>query len=484
MLLTISNLFPRPDHPQRGLFNAQLFREFAAQLGERGQASEGRGAGQTAPPPLLNLCLVPEWRKWRWSAIRRWKMEEQTVDRRPQTVDAGEEATSRSQSLIPNSQSLVPTLYLPVFYLPRFGRDRTADTYYRSLQNLHVTVRGTRGIFAAWLYPDGVASARLARDLAVPCWIMVQGSDVFHLQHPRRLKALMDAMDDIQGFVCVSRPLAETLVKAGVDRSKVHVVPNGVDRELFKYRTKTEASREVSVFSVQCSGRDTLERKEEGTSNAQRSTLNVKGFRSRTLNTELLRPPAVPLADIVVGRRKLVLFVGNLVPVKGPDVFLKSVALLQPAAYSLQPIIYVVIGEGPMRSDLERAARRWGLADTVYFLGSRPHDEVARWMNLADVMCLTSRSEGMPNVVIEALVSGLPVVVTDVGASRELVENEPMARWCLSEDTRALARATGELASQRADRPAMAARHGERFSWSRQAGEILQLMGMGGQVPT
>lgn len=83
----------------------------------------------------------------------------------------------------------------------------------------------------------------------------------------------------------------------------------------------------------------------------------------------------------------------------------------------------------------------------------------------------------MPNVVIEALVSGLPVVVTDVGACRELVEDEPLARWCLPEDPQALARAMGDLLSLSADRPSMAARHGTRFSWERQARRILELMG-------
>ena len=186
----------------------------------------------------------------------------------------------------------------------------------------------------------------------------------------------------------------------------------------------------------------------------------------------------VPLADIVAGRRKLVLFVGNLVPVKGPDVFLKSVSLLQPTADSLQPIVSIIIGEGPMRRDLARAARRWGLGETVHFVGIRPHDEVARWMNLADVLCLASRSEGMPNVVIEGLVSGVPVAVTDVGACRELVENEPEARLCLRGDTQALARSIRDLAFSSVDRRALAARHAARFSWARQAGTILGLMGL------
>ena len=498
MLLTISNLFPRPDQPQRGLFNVQLFREFARQLG--GGVSEQwtvNGKQWTvnseqrtnAAQPLLNLCLVPEWRLWRWGTIRRWKVDEQTAGRRRQAADPGEEGTSSVQSSIPNLQSpifnlqsLVPTLYLPVFYVPRFGRDRMADTYYRGLRNLHVTVRGTRAIFAAWLYPDGVAAARLARDLSVPCWIMVQGSDVFHLQHPRRLKALMDVIDDIHGFVCVCQPLAETLIKAGVGRSRVHVVPNGVDRELFKYRSKTEAVNQLTVNSKQL----TVNSDQLTVNDVQAGQTDDPGRDKRRLSTVHCSPftahSSIPLADIVAGRLKLVLFVGNLVPVKGPDVFLKSLATLKSRVQGPWSIVSVFVGSGPMLRDLESAARRWGLGETVHFLGSRPHDEVARWMNLADVLCLTSRSEGMPNVVIEGLVSGVPVAVTDVGACRELVENEPEARLCLRGDTQALARSIHDLAFSTGDRRALAARHAERFSWARQAGTILGLMGMrGGQ---
>jgi len=431
MLLTISNLFPRPDQPQRGLFNAQLFREFARQLG-----------GSSSAQPLLNLCLVPEWRAWRWRAIRRWKVEE----------------------------GLPPTLYCPVFYVPRYGHDRMADTYYRSLRNMHVTLRGTRAVFAAWLYPDGVAAARVARDLAVPCWIMVQGSDVFHLQHPRRRQALLDMIDDIEGYICVSRPLADALIKAGVGPSRVHVVPNGVDHELFKYRTKAEAVSQLTVNSEQLTVNSTQANQTEapGRDTRRLSTVHCSPF---TVNS------SIPLADIVAGRMKLVLFVGNLVPVKGPDVFLKSLAVLKSKVSGPWSIVSAFIGDGPMRRDLERAARRWGLGTSVYFLGSRPHNEVARWMNLADVLCLSSRSEGMPNVVIEALVSGVPVAVTDVGACRDLVENEPEARICLRDDTQALARSIRDLAFSTADRRALAARHAERFSWARQAGEILELMG-------
>jgi teichuronic acid biosynthesis glycosyltransferase TuaC len=84
----------------------------------------------------------------------------------------------------------------------------------------------------------------------------------------------------------------------------------------------------------------------------------------------------------------------------------------------------VILGDGPERRRMERAFAVAGLSASVKFLGSRPQDEVAGWMNAADCLCLVSRSEGMPNVVIEAQASGLPVVATDAGACGEMLEKD------------------------------------------------------------
>jgi glycosyltransferase involved in cell wall biosynthesis len=83
----------------------------------------------------------------------------------------------------------------------------------------------------------------------------------------------------------------------------------------------------------------------------------------------------------------------------------------------------LVIGAGPLRGHMERMARAAGISDSVRFLGMIPHKEIARWMNAAHCLCLPSRSEGMPNVVLEALASGLPVVATDVGEAPFLVKD-------------------------------------------------------------
>lgn len=76
-----------------------------------------------------------------------------------------------------------------------------------------------------------------------------------------------------------------------------------------------------------------------------------------------------------------------------------------------------------MRRKLVEQARDLGISNQVHFLGSRPPDEVALWICAAHCLCLPSRSEGMPNVVLEALASGLPVVGTNVGDVSALVRD-------------------------------------------------------------
>jgi glycosyltransferase involved in cell wall biosynthesis len=129
-----------------------------------------------------------------------------------------------------------------------------------------------------------------------------------------------------------------------------------------------------------------------------------------------------------------------------------------------------------MRFELERMSRRLGVGGLVHFLGVRPHEEVARWMNVADVLCLTSRNEGMPNVVLEALVSGLPVVATEAGGCRDLLAHESAAVVCPVGDVDELASGIQALLGANADRAALAERHGNRYSWQRQAGVILELL--------
>lgn len=91
------------------------------------------------------------------------------------------------------------------------------------------------------------------------------------------------------------------------------------------------------------------------------------------------------------------------------------------AAYARDsPGVLLICGEGPDRSALERYVREGGLADRILFLGHVA--EVWRWMKRADVFVFASRYEGQPNVVLEAMAAGCPVVLSDIAAHRDIAD--------------------------------------------------------------
>src|SRR5262249_20192692 len=80
----------------------------------------------------------------------------------------------------------------------------------------------------------------------------------------------------------------------------------------------------------------------------------------------------------------------------------------------------VAVGDGPLRPDLERQAAASGLCGRVRFIGSRPWSELPDWYRAADVFCLPSHSEGVPNVLLEASACGTPWVASQVGGIPEI----------------------------------------------------------------
>ena len=227
-LLTISNLYPRPDQPWRGVFNAQLFSAMAGQL--RMPNAECR---------IQNVCLVPEWRIWKWPEIRKWGEQYSAFSKQNPAIPARPDSPAGGG----NHQSAlyVSTVYLPVFYIPVIGRGLSWWTYWRALKRLKDLVMESDAVLSTWLYPDGVAATLMADSCRRPAWIMVQGSDVFHLEKPSQRQVVLDACRKVKGIVCVCKSLADRLIDAGVDPHKVHVVPNGVDPELFHYRPFPDA---------------------------------------------------------------------------------------------------------------------------------------------------------------------------------------------------------------------------------------------------
>jgi len=115
-------------------------------------------------------------------------------------------------------------------------------------------------------------------------------------------------------------------------------------------------------------------------------------------------------------RRRLVAQVGRLTAQKDYPTFLAAAARV---ARQVADVDFLVVGEGELRVELEAEVGRLDLGGRVRFLGLR-HD-VPALLGAVDVLALTSRWEGLPNVVIEAMATGAVAVATDVGGARELL---------------------------------------------------------------
>jgi len=221
-------------------------------------------------------------------------------------------------------------------------------------------------VFATWAYPDGWAAVRLARRHGLPVVLQVHGSDVRRVdEYAARREGTRAALSEADGVIAVSADLGRRVVELGADPGRVQVVMDGVDRTIFGPGDRTAARQALGL--------------------------------------------APDLRQL--------LFIGNLVQVKGLDVLLQACGAL--AAERSDWHLHL-IGDGSERGSLERQAQACGLDGRVSFHGSRPHHELPRWLQAADLFVLPSRSEGVPNVLLEASACGTPWVASEVGGIPEI----------------------------------------------------------------
>lgn len=142
-------------------------------------------------------------------------------------------------------------------------------------------------------------------------------------------------------------------------------------------------------------------------------------------------------ASDVVG---IVTMVGRLAPPKDFETLITAWEGLHAPGWQLW-----IVGEGPQRSRLEELVRTKGLREQIVFLGER-HD-VPKILKASDIFVLTSRWEGMPLTIIEAMLAGLPVVATRVGGAPELIEENVTGILVPPKDPITLRRALSRLLS-------------------------------------
>jgi len=264
------------------------------------------------------------------------------------------------------------TVHYPrVLVTPKIGRSLYGVSYaaglYGPMARLVKELR-PQALLAFWAYPDGFATVLLSKMFKLPVFVSAMGCDVNALdRHLGKRRMVTWTFRQCTGAMAVSRALGKAIEALGVEPTKVRVVPNGLD----------------DAFLVQ---------PREGT---DRDALQRKG--------------------------KTVLYCGWLSPEKDPLYLLEAARLL----FATRPDVRLkFIGEGVLRSRIAKRAAAWNIADRVTLVGEVRHDQIAEHMRQADVLCLPSLREGHPNVLLEALACGLPIVATDVGGVPEIITDE------------------------------------------------------------
>ncbi|MGH9321439.1 MAG: glycosyltransferase [Vicinamibacteria bacterium] len=151
-------------------------------------------------------------------------------------------------------------------------------------------------------------------------------------------------------------------------------------------------------------------------------------------------PPEAAVAGVI----------GNFLPVKGHEDFLRAAARTGPE------VRFVLVGGGRRKPDMERLARELGIEDRALFTG--PRSDTREVLSLVDVLVSPSHSEGMSNVILEAMAMARPIVATAVGGTRELLRDGATGLLVPPQDPRSLAEAMTSLLSDRVAAEVMGAR--------------------------
>ncbi len=320
----------------------------------------------------------------------------------------------------------VAVTYVPYWNFPqRLSAALDGASLRRALNRVLRVRRGPRIdlVHAHILFPTAWSAIPVAQSLGAPLVVTAHGSDVH--TNPARNRGItrctQEVIEKSDQVLAVSRDLVQQALSLGTPSREILVSHFGVDDAQFQPIMDKRAVRERLGLPIHGPGICNLGR-----------VASQKGVR------ELLEAFA-------------------------------PIAASHPKAWLL------FVGDGPARSELEERCRALNLGERVHFAGGCPHEHVPRWLAAADVFVFPSYKEGLPNVLLEAMACGVPIIATDVGGVPEAV-GEDGALFVPPRDIPALVQAmdrllrSPEAGEQLASRGLRRVR--SKFSWRRTALEL------------
>jgi glycosyltransferase involved in cell wall biosynthesis len=281
----------------------------------------------------------------------------------------------------------------------------------------HVRAFAPGIILSYFIYPEGYAALKIARSLAVPVVVKGIGSDINRIGDPISAMLTRTVLRKADFVLTVSDNLRNKTLAMGASPAKSCAIVNGCDHAAFHVRDRLEARRKLAID---------------------------------------------PAAQAVV-------YIGRMDVKKGLRELVDAAASLHTERANLH--VYLV-GNGPDRPLIDSAIQANNATGYIHAMPGCVFDDVAVWMAAADLVTLPSYMEGCPNVVIEALASGRPVVATNVGGIPEIINGE-CGLLVPPRDSSALAQALASVLNRTWDANAISALN--RRSWEDVAADVLEV---------
>jgi glycosyltransferase involved in cell wall biosynthesis len=271
-----------------------------------------------------------------------------------------------------------------------------------------------------YVYPDGFAAILLGKVLGLPVIVSARGTDInVFPSFPSIRPLIVWSLRKAAGIIAVSTSLKNAMIGLGLPADKILVIPNGVDTNRFHPLPPGEARRNLGL-------------PKDG---------------------------------------KIIVCVASLTEGKNHSLLISAFAKMLGDSRGAKLFL---IGDGPLRPALQELIGKLRMQENVILVGAKPNQELALWYSAADVSCLVSSREGWPNVIMESIACGTPVVATRVGGVPEIIYSSELGLLA-EQNSDSIAVALESALTKAWDRDALAL-HAQSRGWDEVANEVEQYL--------